>query len=140
MGTPRSNRVPRRLRVLLVDDEPAIRRAVQRLLAQEFDVIGAEGVSEALALLANGSRFDGLIVDLYMPEANGRETLARIREVDAALADRAIVLTTGAHEAELHEWCKTMGDAVLLKPPTRAELSEMLRTQIAQGRKRRAHA
>ncbi len=137
MSMPSSARVPRRPRVLLVDDDAAIRRAVTRLLAQHFDVVAVDGVSAALRYLGEGHHPEGLVVDLYMNEANGRETVARIREVDAWLADRVVVLTTGASDPALLEWCRSLGDAVVHKPASREALVAALRMRIGEGRRER---
>ena len=119
--------------VLMVDDDPAILRAVARQLGHDFDVRGVDGASSALALLASGAVFDALIVDLYMPEANGRETLERIRAVAPDLAGRAILLTTGPTDPELAAWCETLGDRVVFKPPSRAVLAAALNGVLADA-------
>src|SRR5437868_13681477 len=109
MSEAKSSRVARRPRVLMVDDDAAIRRAVVRLLDQHFDVDPVEGVTAALRRLSAGARYDLLMVDLDMPEADGRETIRRIAEVAPELAARAVVLTSGPTDPDLRSEERRVG-------------------------------
>jgi response regulator RpfG family c-di-GMP phosphodiesterase len=66
-----------RLRVLVVDDEPAILRALGRELADVATVRTAGSVNEALTLVDN-EVFDVVIADLRMPDRWGDELLAYV--------------------------------------------------------------
>ena len=67
--------------VLLVDDEPHIVTSMTRLLTRQgFEVRGAGGGEEALAVV-RGESIDVAVVDLYMPGMNGVEVIRRIREI-----------------------------------------------------------
>jgi two-component system, NtrC family, response regulator HydG len=67
-------------RVLVVDDEVAIRRSVARILgAKGFDVLTAEDGEAALSLL-NTTSVDVVLADLVMPRVDGMELLARLRD------------------------------------------------------------
>ena len=119
------------LKILLVDDDPAIRRAIPRLLAPEFDVVTAPGAREALLVLAQGEVFDGAIVDLQMPSIDGRQTIDLLLKVAPLLGERAIVLTSGALDPELQAWADGLGAARMLrKPPDRELLAQTLRKRI----------
>ena len=66
-------------RILIIDDDESIRRAIRRPLSKagfsvQVAVNGTEGVSQFL-----GGQFDLVIVDIWMPEKNGLETLTEIR-------------------------------------------------------------
>ncbi|PID38946.1 MAG: hypothetical protein CSA65_04615 [Proteobacteria bacterium] len=68
------------LRVLLVDDDASVLRALERLLTRDgYRVETAEGGHEALALLEQ-IPVDLVLSDLTMPELDGVELLTRIRE------------------------------------------------------------
>lgn len=78
-------------RVLCVDDEPSILRALFWLLHKEFDVVTAGSGQEALALVENND-FDVVISDQQMPEMSGVDLLRQVREI----APRAMrILLTG---------------------------------------------
>jgi DNA-binding NtrC family response regulator len=69
----------RQTRVLLVDDEPNIRRSLARvLMASGFDVLTAEDGSAAVGLLESGM-IDVMLVDMVMPKMNGMEVLERVK-------------------------------------------------------------
>jgi two-component system response regulator AtoC len=72
--------------ILVVDDEPSIRKYLQTLL--EVDGFGVEAVSsgkEALARIGGGERPDFIILDVLMPEIDGLETLRQLMQIDRSL-------------------------------------------------------
>jgi two-component system KDP operon response regulator KdpE len=67
-------------RILVVDDEPQIVRALKVVLREAgFQVIAAETASQALDLAAV-SQLDAAIVDLVLPDGDGIEVTRRLRE------------------------------------------------------------
>jgi len=87
-------------RVLYVDDDDALRRLVGRALARRsYEIVGADGGEEALALLDRSERpFDLVAVDHYMPGLDGLETLRRVRERPHA---PPVVYVTGSDESRI---------------------------------------
>lgn len=78
-------------RVLCVDDEPNILRALSWLLRKDFQIVTAESGPEGLDLIRKGD-FDVVISDNRMPGMSGVEFLAQVK----TLAPRAIrILLTG---------------------------------------------
>jgi two-component system response regulator PilR (NtrC family) len=63
--------------VLVVDDEPAILRALSRELEEVADVSSAGSVTDALALVGT-HRFDVVVADLRLPDRWGDELLAHV--------------------------------------------------------------
>src|SRR5260221_4037703 len=69
----------RTTRVLLVDDEPNVRRSLARvLMSVGFDVMTAEDGQSALALLEAGT-VDVMLVDMLMPRMGGMDLLNRVK-------------------------------------------------------------
>lgn len=68
----------RRLRVLVVDDDPLVLRALSRVLRRRFDVETAEATDVALKLLEEGA-FDAVLSDYEMPGGNGIQLLQEVR-------------------------------------------------------------
>ena len=86
------------IRVLLVDDEPAIRRALRPSLVEfGFQVAEASRGEEALQLLSAGP-FDAVLLDVNMPGIGGIETLRRIRSSSPRLP--ILILTVRVQEKE----------------------------------------
>jgi len=80
-------------RVLLVDDQPEVRRVVRRNLTKAgFVVIEAWNGRVAIEL-ARESTFDVVISDVRMPDMDGLDLLAALHELDASLP---VVLTSGS--------------------------------------------
>lgn len=77
------------LRVLLVDDEDMIRRCIARTLS-DFEIVGANSGSEALAILSTDSDFDAVLSDVVMPRMSGSELFARCYHEYPRLAQRFV--------------------------------------------------
>ncbi len=86
------------LRVLVVDDDPALRRILVRIVgARGALVTTAENGEEALAR-AREEEFDVALVDLRMPGPDGLTTLARLKEVRP---DLEVILMTAHADVEV---------------------------------------
>ena len=82
-------------RILVVDDEPAIRRFLRTsLTAQGYQIIEAENGNDALALLRN--RVDMVVLDLGLPDNDGVDVLRRIRASDQSMP--VIILSSRSDE------------------------------------------
>jgi two-component system, OmpR family, response regulator MprA len=67
------------MRILVVDDEPAVRDALQRALKiQGYDVTLSPGGADALMRLAK-DRWDAVVLDVMMPQVDGLEVARTIR-------------------------------------------------------------
>ncbi len=121
------------IRVLVVDDEAAIRRALRPPLAElGFQVTEASRGEEALQLLHAGA-YDVVLLDINMPGIGGIETLRRIR----AFAPRLPVLMVTVREGEEEkvEALELGADDYITKPFSIRELIARIRTAH-----RRVHA
>lgn len=83
--TPR----PRR-RVLIVEDEPALRTAYQRHFGARYDLVLAATGTDALRAAADG-RPDVAVLDMRLPDMDGIDLLRRLRE---RAPDLPIIITT----------------------------------------------
>ena len=73
-------------KILIVDDEPSIRKYLQTLLEVDgFDVEAITSGKEALARVGRGERPDFIILDVLMPEIDGLETLRQLMQIDRSL-------------------------------------------------------
>jgi two-component system KDP operon response regulator KdpE len=116
------------IRILVVDDESAIRRALRPPLAElGFQVAEASRGEEALQLLRTSS-FDAVLLDVNMPGIGGVETLRRIR----AFAPRLpiLMLTVRDKEEEKVEALDLGADDYVTKPFSTRELIARVRAAI----------
>nr|WP_294507100.1 PAS domain-containing protein [uncultured Rhodopila sp.] len=128
---------PGRVRVLLVDDEDAVREVLALQLQDfGFNVLAAASGVEALALLAAGETVEILVTDLSMP---GMDGLAVIRAAQERVPGLPALLLTGyaGDGAALALGGAVSGSFSLLrKPVTAANLVDRLRSLLAgQGQR-----
>lgn len=121
-------------RILCVDDEPSILRALSWLLRKEFYVVTAESAREGLELIRTGD-FDVVISDQWMPEMSGVDFLSQVKD----LAPRAMrILLTGysdlqavlrqVNESEIFRFVTKPWDVVEL-PAIVAQAAQIARQQ-----------
>ena len=79
-------------RILVVDDEPGMLRAVERVLSDDHEVVATRLSREALAV-ADGFHPELAIVDIRMPDLDGFELMARLK---ARLPALDVILMTGS--------------------------------------------
>jgi len=79
-------------KILVIDDEPGVRTALQAILQDEgFAVRTAESGEDGVAL-ANSEPFDAVLLDVWLPGIDGLETLTRLRQT---LPDLEVVMISG---------------------------------------------
>ena len=128
----------RKLRILLVEDNPINQEVASALLETlHCECTIADNGRLALEALATGARFDLILMDCQMPEMDGFEATRRIRAHESASdAHVPIVALTANAMAGDRELCLGAGmDDFLSKPFQLHELSSMLGkwTQGASG-------
>jgi two-component system sensor histidine kinase/response regulator len=121
------------LRVLVAEDNATNQRLVSRLLEKQGHLVtvASDGL-EALAALKLNS-FDVVLMDVQMPNLDGFQTTAAIRQAEAATGGRLPIIALTAHAISGYkETCLQAGmDGYLSKPIHSAELSRILK-QLGQ--------
>jgi EAL domain-containing protein (putative c-di-GMP-specific phosphodiesterase class I) len=128
-------------KVLLVDDEAAVRSVSKRILTfAGLAVEAMESGTEALAWIGAGGKADVIVTDLEMPGINGLQFLRSVRLLDL---DVPVIIMTG--NPSLESALSTIASGVhryLVKPVESAEFVETVRSAAAIHRiavlKRRA--
>jgi two-component system OmpR family response regulator len=119
------------VKVLIVDDEPDIRRIAKLGLSRVggMEVVEAANGAEAL-VRAKEDKPDAVLLDVMMPGLDGPSTLARLREDPATSGIPVVFLTAKAIAAEL-ERLNVLGAAgVLTKPFDPMTLARELRALL----------
>ena len=119
------------LRVLLADDEPAIRVLVKIFLDPRFDIVEAANGREALDLVPDARTLDLLITDVVMPEMEGHELSRRLRQQNPDL--RVLYLTGYADHLFAMKDRMWAFEAYLDKPFTQKSLNEAV-AMLVSGR------
>ena len=120
------------IRILVIDDESAIRRALRPPLVElGFQVVEASRGEEALLQL-RASAFDVVLLDINMPGIGGMETLRRIR----AFAPRLpiLMLTVRDQEEDKVAALDLGADDYVTKPFSTRELIARIRTAVRRVR------
>lgn len=115
------------LRLLIVDDQPLIRRGLAMMLEAEegIEIVGqaADGLEAIEMALATSP--DVVVMDLQMPRASG---VVATREITAQRpATRVVVLTTYDHDDLVFEAIRAGAQAYLLKDASEAEVLDTVR-------------
>lgn len=119
-------------RILVVDDEPQIQRFLRpSLVASDFSVTAAATAAEA-ARAASRERFDLVILDLGLPDRDGKELIPVLR---AAMSGAIIVLSARDREAEKIAALDLGADDYVDKPFAIGELLARIRSHLRRGQR-----
>jgi len=117
-------------RVLVVDDDPAVRAAIARTLRLDYEVDEAEDGAGALATHA-ASPADAIVLDLLMPNIDGLEVARTLRRQD----DQVPILVVTARDAvdDRVEGLDAGADDYLVKPFAVEELRARVRALLRRA-------
>ena len=117
--------------ILIVDDDLALRGTLtEQLLAEaEFAPAEAGSIAEAEAMLGKSDRrFDAIILDVGLPDGDGRAFCARLRQ--QGLKIPVIMLTGSAEEQDVVRGLDSGANDYIAKPFRLAELMARLRAHL----------
>jgi PAS domain S-box-containing protein len=114
------------MRVLLVDDERNLGRALERAVEPEVRLDFVTDAHEGLARIARGEKYDAVVCDLMMPTMSGIEFYEALRERDPALAASTGFITGGTFTQPAREFAARMAGRVIEKPFLAADLIGLL--------------
>jgi CheY-like chemotaxis protein len=103
-------------RILVVDDEPSLGEALNRVLSDENEVVVVGDAAAALARLEGGERYDVVLSDLMMPLMDGIELHRRLSLTCPEEAERMVFMTGGAMTARVEAFFHRVPNLLLDKP------------------------
>lgn len=119
--------VSEHVRVLVIDDEVLIGRALKRML-NKYEVVSVQHPHDAYSLLSEGT-FDVILCDVMMPEITGKDVYETIKR-DYPGLEQKIIFMTGAVFSRSAEFLENIDNDRMEKPFERATLLELLSKHI----------
>ena len=116
----------RKLRLLIVDDEPLVGRAVARHL-REHTVLFEASAQAALGRLRRGERYDAILTDMMMPEMSGTQFYEQLKRELPELSNKVIFMSGGAFGSEAQAFVARENPTIYEKPLDLGLLSARLR-------------
>lgn len=121
-----------RMRVLLVDDDPHLRRIGALCLGElgGFEVHEAKDGDEAVSMAA-GMLFDAIVLDVMMPRQDGPATLARIRRETPNRETPVVFVTANVRPSEIQKYLALGIKGVIRKPFDPMAMAEQVRALVS---------
>jgi DNA-binding response OmpR family regulator len=119
-------------RILIVDDDPALRQSLAEQLERhaEFATVECDSASAALATIRR-EHFDAVLLDVGLPDMDGRELCRKMRE--AALSVPIVMLTAAGSESDTVLGLDAGANDYVTKPFRLHELLARLRAHLRQS-------
>lgn len=115
-------------RILVIDDEEAIRNYLVGSLQTHHNVEEAKSGREAFQILSRDRAFDVVLCDLMMPDLSGMDLYERLEKEHIDITGKFIFLTGGAYTPKSKEFLKRITNPIAEKPIFNNELFELVNT------------
>ncbi len=125
MRTPSDPPLRAKARVLVIDDEELVLRALGRML-REHDVVTARGGAEALARIASDPGFDVVFTDITMPDMTGIELYRLLVAQRPEIVSRVVFLSGGAVTPDIRSFLASIPNPHLEKPVRGSLLDDVI--------------
>ena len=123
----------RRGRILIVDDDAMVAKAMSRILSKEHEPVVANGAVEAMKRIVAGERFDAILCDLMMPDVTGMDFHGQLQGVAPDLTERVIFVTGGAFTPKAEAFLSEVPNVRLEKPVDSHNLLALVRDRVRQA-------
>jgi two-component system cell cycle response regulator len=120
--------------VLLIDDSRVMRKAISRILKDDFTLLEAEDGEQGWEILNANNQVQLVISDIEMPRMDGYELLQRIRSASGDLREIPVIVITGADDEATRRTALERGATDFVTKPVDA--TQLLPRAQAQVRSR----
>ncbi|WP_437816870.1 hybrid sensor histidine kinase/response regulator [Sorangium sp. So ce1078] len=120
-----------RQRVLIIDDEPMLTRAIAGTLEPRHETTATASARDALTRIRAGERYDAILCDLMMPDMTGMDFYASLAEHAPEQQRRVVFLTGGAFTERSKAFLQQVNARLLLKPFDAATLLSLVDEVVA---------
>ena len=117
----------RAARILVVDDEYAIRTLVSKILATSGHTVDTTGEPEVVLLKLENTSYDVVILDMRMPDMSGMELYAKIIEKHPELTRKVIFITGDTSDLDVRDYLNQNDLPYISKPFDRETLIQNVR-------------
>ena len=124
--------VKTRSKVLIVDDEPAIRNILARILTNKGHQAQTVSSGKAALAMLHEKGYDLLVADLKMSGVSGIELYETLKKKSPDMADRTVFITGDTMTEETNDFLASTGRPFLAKPFTPIEFLEIIERALAE--------
>ena len=125
-------------RVLIVDDEPAVRRALDKALTRAGHIVLLAPGGEQACEVLGAQQVDAILMDMRMPGMSGQTLFHVILSQWPRLAPRIAVMSGDPDAEEEQEWLTLYGLPVIAKPFELARVCDMVEHLCVEAERRQA--
>ncbi|MDR3631266.1 MAG: NAD-binding protein [Desulfocapsaceae bacterium] len=121
-------------KIVLIDDNPVIRRLYTRLFQKAgFNIITAVNGREGYELILE-EKPDAAVVDLMLPDISGFDVCRQIREQDIGKDIKLFLFTADNHDETRKKALESGADTVVVKSPDAQEIIGIVKSHLQSGR------
>lgn len=121
--------------ILVVDDSRVMRKAIERVLKNDFDLIEAGDGESAWEAIRQNPDIGVIISDIQMPVLDGYGLICRVRaDEDQRIAEKPVIVITGAEDEITKERAYACGaNDFVLKPIDSGQLLDAIGSHLGTG-------
>ncbi|WP_437591917.1 ATP-binding protein [Sorangium sp. So ce1000] len=127
----RAPEIAPRQRILIIDDEPLLTRAIAGTLEPRHETTATASARDALTRIRAGERYDAILCDLMMPDMTGMDFYTSLAEYAPEQQRRVVFLTGGAFTERSKAFLQQVNARLLLKPFDAATLLSLVDEVVA---------
>jgi CheY-like chemotaxis protein len=142
---PRRTKVARKLeratkgKILVVDDEPVVRRLLSQILTEEGHEVEATDDGEDALSRIKSNRYNLILLDMKLPGMSGSELYGRVKEIAESLAQRVVFITGDVMGADTEAFLARTEVPYIHKPFDVKQLSTEIKRLLATRRPKPTH-